>query len=591
MKRLSFLRALPALFVGCFVLSTAPAQTSRPNEASNLIYDSIFESYEFSWWGEAGRTYFIQQSDDLVSWEYLPLIESGSDDTIEWFFNSTAPKFFVRLQHSDVATTDPFNADFDGDKVSNIDELYNGTDPLHTADMDGDGMPDDWEVAHGLNPASSSDANFDADSDGLTNLEEFQHATNPNNGDFDGDGISDGDEVNIYSTNPTVWDTDGDGIYDGWEVQHNLNPLSDDAAADSDNDGLTNLEEYWHGTDPQDADSDGDGLSDGTEVHLYHTSPLSTDTDYDGLTDSEEVALGTDPLGDDTDGDELSDWDEVHVYNTNPLLTDSDSDGMPDKWELDHQLNPLVADGTFDPDNDGLTNLQEFQHETHPHNPDSDSDGLNDGDEVHIFLTDPAQYDTDGDGYNDGRELRFGFNPLVDNTNDSDPNKRPDADPDGDGLTNLQEEQLDTNPTNADTDGDSFSDFDENQSASNPNNTASTPNNPGGTPGGPASPPAPVIPVSVTFGDPSGSHSEKYRVTLTPEEGDPNPQARYRTNQKYGQLQTDVFNLPKGSRYKVTLTHISTDPHYHDKPKPDYDYELAIPGGGGVIQTRFRCIR
>ena len=582
MRPLLLMRSLLVSLVGLVVLSTATAQTSTdPNEGSRLTYDSNFGSYDLAWWGKAGRTYFIQHSGDLLTWEYFPLIESGASDSIEWYFNSTDGKFFVRLRYSDIATSDPYGADFDGDKVSNYQELFNGTDPLHTADGDGDGMPDDWEIAYGLNPANASDASLDADSDGLTNLAEFQHGTNPTYTDSDYDGVSDGDEINLYGTNPSAWDTDGDGLDDGWEVAHNLNPLANDAAADSDNDGLTNLEEYWYYTDPHVADSDGDTLSDGIEVHTYHTDPLSADTDYDGLTDSEEITLGTNPLNADTDGDELLDWDEVHLYFTNPLLADTDSDGMPDNWELDHQLNPLVANGSLDPDADGLTNLEEFQYETDPHNADSDSDTLSDGDEVHVHLTDPAQYDTDGDGYNDGWELRFGLNPLVDNTNDSDPSKRPGADPDGDGLTNLQEEQIDTSPTNADTDGDGFNDSVESQVGSNPNNAASTPNNPGGSPGGPTSPPAPTVAVSVTFGDPSGSHSEKYRVVLTPLEGDPNPQTRYRTNQKYGQLQTDTFNLPKGSKYKVTLTHISTDPQYHDKPKPDYDYQLDIPGSGG----------
>jgi len=48
-------------------------------------------------------------------------------------------------------------------------------------------------------------------------------------------------------------DSDGDGMPDWWELWHNLNPNDpSDATLDSDNDGVTNLNEYIAGTDPQD---------------------------------------------------------------------------------------------------------------------------------------------------------------------------------------------------------------------------------------------------------------------------------------------------------------------------------------------------
>jgi hypothetical protein len=89
----------------------------------------------------------------------------------------------------------------------------------------GDGIPDDWKVAHGLDPNDPLVAYEDPDHDGLTNLEEFQYGTDPNNPDTDGDGLSDGDEVHVYHTNPLLWDTDGDGISDGVEVRTGSNPL------------------------------------------------------------------------------------------------------------------------------------------------------------------------------------------------------------------------------------------------------------------------------------------------------------------------------------------------------------------------------
>ncbi len=43
--------------------------------------------------------------------------------------------------------------------------------------------------------------------------------------DFDNDGLTDVDEVNIYGTDPQDDDTDKDTLLDGWEVERFLNPL------------------------------------------------------------------------------------------------------------------------------------------------------------------------------------------------------------------------------------------------------------------------------------------------------------------------------------------------------------------------------
>ena len=235
---------------------------------------------------------------------------------------------------------------------------------------------------------------YDMVYDGLALSFVTGYGSNPLLADTDGDGISDGAEVNTYGSSPKATDsdmdglpdaqevtlgtslnnpdTDGDGLLDGWEVANNLNPLSavgdDGASADIDSDGLTNLQEQSAGSNPRNADTDGDGLSDSVELTLG-TNPTLADTDNDGLSDGEEQNIGT-----------------------NPLLSDTDGDGMNDGWESQHDgFDPTVDNSTdtnpnndlnADPDGDGLTNGEESEAGTNPGEPDTDGDGLNDGVEI-----------------------------------------------------------------------------------------------------------------------------------------------------------------------------------------------------------------
>jgi len=118
-------------------------------------------------------------------------------------------------------------------------------------DADGDGMPDWWETELGFDPLDPSDAALDPDSDGLTNLQEFQAGTDP------------------FSA-----DTDGDGLPDAWEVASGTHPCRADAGEDPDGDGVVNAEEMRAGTSPVSADTDSDGFPDFVEVYELGTDPL-----------------------------------------------------------------------------------------------------------------------------------------------------------------------------------------------------------------------------------------------------------------------------------------------------------------------------
>ena len=183
-------------------------------------------------------------------------------------------------------------------------------------------------------------------------------------------------------------------------------------------------------------DTDGDGLSDEREAALG-TDPNATDTDGDTVPDGVEVAIGADPLvadGElDSDGDGLSNFVEIWL-GTDPGRADTDGDGVLDADELYLDLDPTLAD--------------------------TDEDGLSDGEELLEAGTDPRDPDSDGDGIADGYEVQFGYDPL-------DPADAT-ADDDADGLTNLQEFGLGTNPNSDDSDDDGLTDDVEVEQGLNP---------------------------------------------------------------------------------------------------------------------------
>jgi len=79
---------------------------------------------------------------------------------------------------------------------------------------------------------------------------------------------------------------------------------------------------------------------------------LTVDTDDDGNPDVFDT---------DNDGDGLEDETELAVHQTDPNDTDSDGDEMPDGWEVENGLAPTVAlDANGDADGDGFSNLQEY---------------------------------------------------------------------------------------------------------------------------------------------------------------------------------------------------------------------------------------
>jgi uncharacterized protein (TIGR03382 family) len=341
----------------------------------------------------------------------------------------------------------PDDPDSDDDGLGDGFERLLGTDP-NDPDTDGDTLGDELELLDGTDPLD-----VDSDFDGLTDDEEPGLGTDPLNADTDGDGLLDGDEPGL-GTDPTLADSDGGGATDGEEVLAGTDPTDggDDVpgSVDTDGDGLADTVEAALGTDPTVADHDGDGIDDGDEV-ANGTDPQAYDTDGDGLSDGEEAAEGTLPLFPDSDGDGLTDGEEVAGV-TDPMDADSDDDGLLDGEERVFDTDP----NDDDTDEDGLLDGDEVAtHGTDPDDADSDDDGLTDGDEVDVHGTDPNDPDSDEGGVFDGVEVDQGTSPL---------SRSDDAttlDSDGDGLSDVLEGLLGSDPYSVDTDGDGLEDGEE----------------------------------------------------------------------------------------------------------------------------------
>ncbi|HWO97418.1 MAG TPA: polymorphic toxin-type HINT domain-containing protein [Bacillus sp. (in: firmicutes)] len=137
--------------------------------------------------------------------------------------------------------------------------------------------------------------------------------------------------------------------------------------ADSDQDGLLNIEEFVYKTNPLKADSDDDNLSDSFEFKQLYTDPLGADSNENGIRDDKE---------------------------------DKDSDHLSNKQEQDLKTNPLKEDT----DDDKLNDEDEIKSGTNPTNSDTDQDKLMDGEESPLGF-DPTKKDTNGNGINDGDEF------------------------------------------------------------------------------------------------------------------------------------------------------------------------------------------
>ncbi len=317
-----------------------------------------------------------------------------------------------------------------------------------------------------------SDSNSDCDGDGVTNGDEVDpdgdgtpgpNGTDPSDpcsfasgsqtgatsqlwqdADCDGDGVTNGDEV----------DPDGDGApgpngtdpSDPCSSDTSLNSLSQGQIwldADCDGDGVTNGNEIDpdgdgtpgpNGTDPNDPCSSDTSLISLTQGQIW----LDADCDGDGVTNGDEV----DPDGDGTPGPNGTDPNDPCSSDTSLISlsqgqiwldADCDGDGVTNGDEVDPD-----GDGTPGPNGTDPNDPCSLTALTQTGNPnqawldsDCDGDGVTNGDE----------FDPDGDG-NPGPNGTDPTNPcsfLLASQNLTPLQTWLDSDCDGDGVTNANE--------------------------------------------------------------------------------------------------------------------------------------------------------
>ena len=176
------------------------AESSQIEESSSIAESSQIEensSIAESSQIEESSSIAESSSKDDSSSENTDLLDDDEDGLVN--------------SYEELMGTDKYNPDTDNDGLTDFQEIViTNTDPLVFD-----------SVTKGI-----SDADADCDNDGLSNIKEIELGTEPQNADTDLDGLSDGDEVNIYGTDPLNPDTDGDGICDGDEVTLGLDPKS-----------------------------------------------------------------------------------------------------------------------------------------------------------------------------------------------------------------------------------------------------------------------------------------------------------------------------------------------------------------------------
>jgi uncharacterized protein (DUF1800 family) len=222
------------------------------------------------------------------AWETLHAFNSASDADALLDADSDG----VNNRREYLAGTDPRDSDSDDDGASDGVELAHGSDPLaasskpagfdftgNTSDLDGDGLSDAWTLWSGGVPRAPG---ADDDGDGMSNLEESQAGSDPDDAAsrFDLAAAFVGEDLQLSWTDLPykAHAVQKSGALDNWQpvtglpvptISGGKRQLTIPANTLSPGEGF-----YRATADP--IDSDGDGVEDWTEVEVTGTSPTSS---------------------------------------------------------------------------------------------------------------------------------------------------------------------------------------------------------------------------------------------------------------------------------------------------------------------------
>jgi hypothetical protein len=222
------------------------------------------------------------------------------------------------------------------------------------------------------------------------------------------------DDFLVAFDNPLFADTDKDGMDDAWEIANGLNPALNDRDGDKDGDGLTNIREYLLGLRADKASTYDDGIPDGLRVSLglsltgptIDTAPPSAPTNVAATAAALNVALtwtaSTDNIG--VAGYFI--YRGGVLLNATAIQATAFADVVPSAGTIyPYEVKAVDIAGNFSPPTSVQVNIPA---------PDADGNGLPDDWELRYFGhtgTDPNA-DDDGDGVSNRQEYQNGTSPT-----------------------------------------------------------------------------------------------------------------------------------------------------------------------------------